>query len=106
MLADVMLQAFDAVVSNYEPELKRPKAATERGVPVTIVDDCSRFGRLVAEIFRQDTQGLNEGFAVGNVENITVKIGEHPLVGIEAVAIGELNAWLRVAEFGTERSGA
>ena len=39
MLANVMLQAFHAVVTDYEPQLQRAEAAAELDVPVTIVDD-------------------------------------------------------------------
>ena len=36
-------------------------------------------------------------------ETIAIEIGEHPFVGIEAVAVGEFQPGVNVAEFGTER---
>ncbi len=55
---NVILQAFDAIVPNYKPEFKRAKAATERNLPVAIVKHRARFRGLVAQVFRQNAQGL------------------------------------------------
>jgi hypothetical protein len=45
---NVILQAFDAVVTDHEPEFQGAKSAAERNLPVAIIDHCSRFCGLVA----------------------------------------------------------
>ena len=45
-------------------------------------------------------------FAIGDVEAVAVEVGEHPLVGIEAVTVGEFHAVVKEAELRTEGSGA
>jgi hypothetical protein len=52
--ADVVLQAFHAVVANNKPELKRAETAAELDVPIAIIDYRARFRGLVAQVFRQD----------------------------------------------------
>ena len=106
MLANVMLQAFDAVVADHEPQLQRAEAASQLNVPVAVVDDCSRFGGLIPQVFRQDAQGLNQRLAVGDPEAVAVEVGEHPFMRIEVVAVGEFDAALQVAEFRAEHGGA
>ena len=83
--------------------LECPKASPERDLPVAIVDDRSSFSGFVAQIFRQHAQGLDERFAVGDVEAIAIEIREHPFMRIEAVAVRKLNAGLGVAKLRTNR---
>ena len=52
--AYVMLQAFDAVMADHEPQLQRAETAAELNMPVAIVDDRARFRSLIAQVFRQD----------------------------------------------------
>src|SRR5579862_3262942 len=106
MPANVMLQSFDAVMADHEPQLQRAETASELDVPVAVVDDRSRFACLIAKIFGQDAQGLNQRLAVGHPETAAVKVGEHPFMGIEVVAVGEFDAVLQMAKFGAEHGRA
>ncbi len=106
MAADVVLQSFPAVVAQDEPELEAAEAAAERNLPVAVIDHSARLGRPVAQIFRQNGQGADEGATVADEHAVAVKIGEHPLVRIGAVAVGELQSLLDIAEFGAEGGGA
>src|SRR4029453_7560341 len=101
-----MLQALDPVVPNHKPQLQCTEAPTKRDLPVTIVDDGTRFGCLVAEILRKHTERLNQVIAVRDVETIAIKIREHPLVRVEAVAVGIFDAGVDRPELRTERSCA
>ena len=47
---------------------------------------------------------MDQGLTVGHVEAVAIEVSEHPLVGIEAVAVGELDSVLKMPEFGTQRS--
>ena len=101
-----MLQTCHAVVADDEPELQRTEAPSQRNLPVPIVDDRVRVRRGVAQIFRHHAQRVDQGRPVGHVEAVGVEVGEHPLVGVEAVAVGQLHAVLHGAELGTERGRA
>src|SRR5579862_8131496 len=98
-----MLQAFDTIVTQDEPQLERTEAPAERNLPIAIINHSARFRRLVAQVFGQHAQGLDERLPVRNVEDIAIEVGEHPLVRVEAVAVGEFDAAMNVAELGTER---
>src|ERR1039458_8938541 len=89
MLANVVLQAFDSVVADHEPELQRAEAASELDVPVAVVDDCARLGSLIPQVLGQNAQRLNQRLAVGDPEAVAVEVGEHPLMRIEVVAVGQ-----------------
>ena len=106
VLPDVMLQAFDSVMAENKPQFQGAEATAERDVLVAVVDDGAGFGGLVAEVFRQHAESLDQGFAVGDVEDVAVEVGEHPLVRVEAVAVGVLDPGVDVAELGTECGGA
>jgi len=43
---------------------------------------------------------LNQRLAIGHVKAIAIEVREHPLVRVEAVAIGELEAIVDVAKLG------
>ena len=88
MSADMMPQSLHPVMSDDKPELQRTETASERNLPVAVVDHRSGFGGFIAQIFRQYTQGLNQSIAICNIKTIAVKVGEHPLVGVEAIAVG------------------
>ena len=69
MLArDVGAQALGAVVADDEPELEGAEAPAERHVPVAVVDDRARVGRLVAQVFGQDAERVDQRGAVGDPE--------------------------------------
>ena len=70
-------------------------------MPVAIVEHRSRFGSLISQIFRQDAERVDQSLAIGDIETVAVKVGEHPLVRVEGIAVGELQAILDVAEFRT-----
>src|SRR5579863_192652 len=78
----VELQSFDAVVANDEPQLQRTKAAAQRNVPVAIIENLARLRRLVPQVFRKNAEGIDERFAVGDIEAVAVEVGEHPLMRV------------------------
>ena len=49
--ADVVSQSLHPVVPDHKPELERPEASPQRDLPVAVINDGSRCGRLVAQIF-------------------------------------------------------
>ena len=102
----MVLQAFHAIVADHEPQLQRAEAAAELNVPVAIVDHRARFRGLVAQVFRQNAQRLDERLAVGDPEAVAVEVGEHPLMRIEVVAVGEFDSVLQMAELRAERGRA
>src|ERR1700730_7342821 len=106
VLANVVLQAFDAVMPDYKPKLERAKTAPELDVPVAIINDRAGFRRLVAQILRQDGKRLDQVLPVGDGENVAIEIGEHPFVRVEAVTVGDFHAIVNEAEFRTERGRA
>ena len=85
-------QSFGAVVTDDEPELERTEPATERDVPVAIVDDGARLARLVAQVLGQHAERVDERPAVGEVEHVAVEVGEQPLVRVEAPTVDALEA--------------
>jgi hypothetical protein len=97
---------MDAVVPDHEPELERPEAAAERHVPVAVVEHRPRLGRLVLEELRQDAQRTDEHGPVGHEKGVAVEVGEHPLVRVEAVAVGRFEAVVDRAQLRAERRGA
>src|ERR1017187_4958670 len=104
--AHVVLQSLYSVVPNHEPKLERTKTAAERDVPVAVVKDCARLGCLVAKVFGEDTQRINEGLAVGHIKTVAIEVGEQPLVGIKSVAVGKFDSILDVTELRTQCGGA
>src|SRR5579859_917405 len=94
MLANVVLQAFDAVMPNDKPKLERPKAASELDVPVAIINDRARVGRRVAQVLAQNRERADQVAPVGHVEAVAIEVGKHPFVRIESVTVGELDAIL------------
>ena len=56
VFADHLLNAFDAVDSQMEPQLQRPEAATERDLPVAVVDHGATLGGLRTQVLGQDAQ--------------------------------------------------
>src|ERR1700675_5144459 len=102
VLANVVLQAFDPVMPDHEPELERTKTAPELDVPVAIINDGAGFRRLVAQVLRQDGKRLDQVLPVGDVEDVAIEVGEHPFMRIEAVTVGEFDAIVNETEFRTE----
>src|ERR1700682_6675836 len=72
VLANVVLQAFDAVMPDYKPELERAKTAPELDVPVAIINDRARFRCLVAQVLRQDGKWLDQVLPVGAGGNTAI----------------------------------
>src|SRR5215467_2409764 len=93
-------------MANYEPQLQRPKPASQWNLPVAVVNDGTGLGGLIAKIFGQDAQCLDQRFAVGHPKAITVKVVEHPLVRVEAVAVSQLQTLVNVTNLGAERGRA
>src|SRR5580693_6702705 len=93
--ANVMLQALHSVVPDHKPQLERTKSPPKRYLPLAVVNHRTRFRSLVAQIFRQDAQSPDKRLAVSNPETVAVESREHPLVWIEAVTVGELDAILQ-----------
>src|SRR5713226_9214964 len=83
VLANVVLQAFDAVMPDYKPKLERAKTAPELDVPVAIINHSTGFSGLVAQVLRQDGKRLDQVLPVGDVEDVAIEVGEHPFVRIE-----------------------
>src|SRR5258706_8899036 len=42
VFANVLLQSLDSVMPDHEPQLQRSKAASERDLPVPVVNNCTR----------------------------------------------------------------
>src|SRR3984957_6658908 len=106
MLADVVLQAFHAVMANDKPQFQRTKTAPKLNVPVAVVDGGASLGGVIAQILWQDTQRLDKRFAIGNPETVAIEVGEHPLMRVEVVTVGEFDSGLQVPKFRKERGGA
>ena len=102
----VVAQSLHAVVADHEPELEGAEAAAQGDVPVAVVDDGARLGGCVAQVLGEHAQRVDQALAVGHVEAVAVEVGEHPLVRVEAVAVGLLQAGVDPAEFGAQASGA
>lgn len=87
VLADMRLQALDAVGANDEPDLEAAEAPTEGDLPVAVVGHEARVGVVVAQDGEGDAQGLDEPAALADPEHAAVKVGQEPLVqvGVEAV---------------------
>ncbi len=104
--ANVAPQTLDPVVPDHEPELERAKTASERHLPVAIVHHRTRLGRRVAQIIGQHREGVDQGGAVGDIEAVAVEVCQQPLVWVEAVAVGSLDAFMHPAQFGTDCGAA
>src|SRR5271170_5762031 len=101
MLANVVLQAFNSVMPDYEPKLERSKTPAEWDMPVAIINHCAGFRRLITQIFRQHRERLNQVLAVRDIEDAAIAICEHPFMRIEVIAIREFHAILNETEFWT-----
>ena len=58
--SDVVSETFDPVVANDEPELQRAEASAKRDLPVSVVNNSSRLGGLVAQVLREHTERLDQ----------------------------------------------
>src|SRR5450755_3538233 len=101
-----MLQALDAVVTNYKPQFKRAKTASELDVPVAIVNHRAGFRRLVAQVLRQNGERLDQVLSIGDVEYVAIEVGEHPFMRVEGVAVGKFDAIVDETEFRAQRGRA
>ncbi len=98
VLANVVPDPLRTVRPEDEPEFQRAEPPAERHVPVPVVDDPSGRRCLVAEIRGQDAQRFDQRGTVGDVEERTVEVREHPLVRVERVRIDEFETVLEVSE--------
>src|SRR5204863_1420118 len=89
-----------------KPQFKRAETASQGNLPVAVVDHSTRFGGLIAQVFRQHRKCLNQVLAIGHIKTVTIEVREHPLMRIEAVAVGEFHAVMEEAELRTESGGA
>ena len=85
----------------------RARKRRPRGIcQFAVVDDRAGFGGLIAQVFGQYAESLDQGSPVGDKETIAIKVGEHPLVGIEAVAVSQFDPVLDVTELGADGGSA
>ena len=75
-------------------------------MPVAVIENRAGFGLLVAQVFGQNAERLDQDLAIGYPEAVAIEIGEHPLVWIEAVAVGVIESVVDVAELRAEGSSA
>ena len=91
-------EAVGAVRPQHPPQLQRAEPAAEGDAPVAVVDDLARLAGGVAQVLGHDRHRPGEAVAVGDVEHVAVHARPQPLVRVEAVAVG------RVEAVGDERS--
>src|SRR4029450_13028814 len=103
---DVVPHALDAVVTDHEPELESAKPPAERDLPIAVVDDRAGFGRAISQVLREHAQCADERRPVRDPECVAIEVREHPLVRVEAVAVGELEPVMNPAELGAEPRSA
>src|SRR5579872_4137728 len=103
MLPDVILQTLHAVVSDDEPQLQRTKTASQLNLPVAIINHRSRFRRLIAQIFRQNAQRLNQRLTVGDAKAVAIESREHPLMRIKGVTVSQLQAAMNLPKLRAQR---
>ena len=106
VLADVGAEAFDAVVAEDEPEFEGAEAASERDLPIAVIDDLAGGAGLVAEVLGGDGEGGVEGGAVAGPEERAIEVGQQPLVRVEVEGVGAFDALDHGAELGADHGGA
>ena len=99
MPANVVAEPLGAVVADHEPEFQGPKTTAQWHVPVTVVEHFAGVRGLIAQILGQDAQGVDQCLAIIDEKRIAVEVREHPLVGVESVAISRLDTVIDEAEF-------
>src|SRR5437879_31475 len=102
MLANVVLQAFNPVVADHEPELQRAEPPSQLYVPVAVVNHRSRLRGLIPQILRQNAQGLNQRLSIGYPEAAAIKVRAHPFMRVEIVAVGQVDAVLKMTKLETD----
>ena len=103
---DMIAQPLHTIVADDEPEFEGTEAPTQGDMPITIIDHGAGLGGLVAQVFRQHAEGLNQICTIRDVKTIAVEVGEHPFVRVETVAVSQFESILYVAELGAEGGGA
>src|ERR1700704_1608005 len=94
MLPHLATQTLGPIAPDRRPELQRAESPAERYLPVPVVDDGPGLGGGVSKVFRQDAEGVDERLPVGYIEGVAVEVHEHPLVRIDAIAVGSLQAFV------------
>ena len=89
---DVSADALHPERSDHKPQLEGPEPPSEGYLPVPVVDHCPGGSRLVLEVLGQDGQRLDQLGPIGDIEGGAVEVGQHPLVGVERVAVDQLGA--------------
>src|SRR5579864_3501529 len=97
-------QSVNSIGANDTPELQRAKAPPKRNVPIAKVDHFATRRCCVSQILRSNRERLGEFPAVAHVKAGAIEVGEHPLVAIKTVAVGQFQPIMDVAEFPTKSS--
>ena len=67
-------------------------------MPIAVVEDRASRGRSVLQILRRDGQRLSQRLAVSDVKAGAVKVGHHPLVRVEAIAVDQFEPFVDPAK--------
>lgn len=106
VFADVRLESADTVMTNDEPEFEGAEAASERNLPVAIVEDFARIRGAISEVFGSDRERIGECATVAHKEAVAIEIGEQPLVGVEAERVAIFDAPENVTKFRADGGSA
>ena len=72
-------------------------------MPVPVIEDRARLRGLVLQVLGRDRERTDESVAVRDPETVAVEVREHPLVRVEAIAVGEIEPVVHSPELGAER---
>ena len=104
MLTNVMTEPFCTVAAQYPPQFECAKPTSQWHVPVAIVDNLPGIRCFISKIGRQDTQRIEQRFAISDPEHIAVEIRKQPLVGVEGVTVDVLECALVETVFCTDQA--
>ena len=102
MLTNVMTEPFCTIAAQYPPQFECSKPTSQRHVPVAIVDNLPGISCFISKIGRQDTQRIEQRFAISNPEHIAIEIRKQPLVRVEGVTVDVLECALVQTVFCTD----
>jgi hypothetical protein len=95
-------QPFGPIGAEHEPQLEGPETPPEWHLPVPVVNNRAGLTGIVAEVLRRDGQGIYKARPVGNKKAVAVEVGEQPLVRVERIAVGQLQALVLGAQLRTD----
>ena len=72
MVADEVLDSSDSVGPEYEPNLQRTESATERNLPIPIIDDYTRVREFVSKVSGCKCEGVGQISALPDVQATVV----------------------------------